>query len=92
MVPGVGAFDMGDVTGAIEDGERRIGNVVGEEAPEMMPAEDVGPIVVRGIRENRLHIFTHPAALPLAERRFDVIRADFEAEARSQGLDAKTRI
>ena len=53
--------------------------------PTAMPAEDVGPIVVRAIRENRLHIFTHPAARPLAEARFETIRADFEAEAKAQG-------
>ena len=47
-------------------------------------AEAVGPIVVRAIRENRLHIFTHPAALPLADARFESIRRDFEAEARAQ--------
>jgi NAD(P)-dependent dehydrogenase (short-subunit alcohol dehydrogenase family) len=50
-----------------------------------MPAEEVGPIVVRAIRENRLHIFTHPASLPLAEARFESIRADYEAEAKAQG-------
>jgi NAD(P)-dependent dehydrogenase (short-subunit alcohol dehydrogenase family) len=52
--------------------------------PQAMPAEDVGPIVVRGIRENRLHIFTHPSSRPLAENRFEAIRADFEAEAKAQ--------
>jgi len=53
--------------------------------PDAMPAEEVGPIVVRGIRQNRLHIFTHPKAEVLAERRFESIRADFQAEARAQG-------
>jgi NAD(P)-dependent dehydrogenase (short-subunit alcohol dehydrogenase family) len=53
--------------------------------PQAMPAEAVGPIVVRGIRENRLHIFTHPSARAAAEQRFAAIRADFEAEARAQG-------
>jgi NAD(P)-dependent dehydrogenase (short-subunit alcohol dehydrogenase family) len=47
-----------------------------------MPAEAVGPIVLRGILENRLHIFTHPDALPLAEARFAAIRADFEDAAK----------
>ena len=50
-----------------------------------MPAEEVGPIVVRGIRQNRLHIFTHPDAEVLAARRFESIRDDFQAEARAQG-------
>ncbi len=48
-----------------------------------MPAEEVGPIVIRGIRENRLHIFTHPNAFPIAEERFAVIRSDFKAAART---------
>jgi Short-chain alcohol dehydrogenase of unknown specificity len=53
--------------------------------PQALPAEAVGPIVVRGIRENRLHIFTHPSALPIAEQRFATMRSDFEAEGRAQG-------
>jgi len=53
-------------------------------APTSMPAEDVGPIVVRGVRENRLHIFTHPEALTVVEARFAGMRADFEAEVRAQ--------
>ncbi len=50
----------------------------------MMNPEDVGPVVVRGIRENRLHIFTHLAARAQVERRFAAILADFEAEARER--------
>jgi NAD(P)-dependent dehydrogenase (short-subunit alcohol dehydrogenase family) len=50
----------------------------------MMAPEEVGPVVVRGIRENRLHLFTHLDARPLVERRFDAIRADFDAEARER--------
>jgi NAD(P)-dependent dehydrogenase (short-subunit alcohol dehydrogenase family) len=53
-------------------------------APQAMAAEEVGPIVVRGIRENRLHIFTHPEARPLIEERFEEIRADLEAERRAR--------
>jgi NAD(P)-dependent dehydrogenase (short-subunit alcohol dehydrogenase family) len=49
-------------------------------AARMMKAEDVGPIVVRGIRENRLHILTHPNARPQVEKRFASILADFEAQ------------
>ena len=51
----------------------------------MMAPEDVGPVVVRGIRENRLHIFTHLNARPQVERRFAAILADFEAAARARG-------
>ena len=51
--------------------------------PDAMPAEDVGPIVVRAIRENRLHIFTHPNTQPLAESRFKTILADYEFAAKA---------
>ncbi|MGH7287534.1 MAG: SDR family oxidoreductase [Myxococcota bacterium] len=50
-----------------------------ELAAHMLPAEDVGPVVVGGIRENRLHIFTHANGRPQVERRFAAILADFEA-------------
>jgi NAD(P)-dependent dehydrogenase (short-subunit alcohol dehydrogenase family) len=46
-----------------------------------MQPEDVGPIVVRGIRANRLHILTHPElSIPLVEARFATIRKDAEGE------------
>ena len=61
-----------------------------EAAPIAMPAEEVGPIVVRAIRENRLHIFTHPNGLRLAEERFAAIRSDFAAEARAQAASTDT--
>ena len=50
----------------------------------MIQPEEVGPVVVRGIRENRLHIFTHLDARALVERRFAGILADFEAEERAR--------
>ena len=50
-----------------------------------MAPEDVGPIVVRGIRENRLHILTHPdASLALVRARFEAIEADARAQARAE--------
>lgn len=50
-----------------------------------MKPEDVGPIVVRGIKANRLHILTHPElSVPLVEARFATIRADAEGEARDR--------
>lgn len=55
-----------------------------EDRVASMPAENVGPIVVRAIRENRLHIFTHPETRPLAKARFDAVMADFDAEARAR--------
>jgi len=46
-----------------------------------MQPEEVGPIVVRGIRANRLHILTHPEmSIPLVRARFEAIRGDAEAE------------
>ncbi len=46
-----------------------------------MQPEEVGPIVVRGIRANRLHILTHPEmSIPLVTARFDAIRKDAEGE------------
>ena len=44
----------------------------------MMPAEDVGPIVIRAIRANRFHVLTHPRAQSLVERRFRTLLDDFE--------------
>jgi NAD(P)-dependent dehydrogenase (short-subunit alcohol dehydrogenase family) len=55
-----------------------------ELAALMLKPEDVGPVVVRGIRANRLHLFTHLDARAQVERRFATIRADFEAEARER--------
>jgi NAD(P)-dependent dehydrogenase (short-subunit alcohol dehydrogenase family) len=50
----------------------------------VLSGEECGRIVVRGIRENRLHIVTHPEALRQVERRFELLRADFAAEADAQ--------
>jgi NAD(P)-dependent dehydrogenase (short-subunit alcohol dehydrogenase family) len=53
-------------------------------AAHFWKAEDVGPVVVRGIRANRLHLFTHLDGRGQVERRFRGILADFEAEARER--------
>jgi len=50
----------------------------------MLAPEDVGPVVVRGIRENRLHLFTHLNARAQVEKRFAGILADFEGEERAR--------
>ena len=51
-----------------------------------MRPEEVGPIVVRGVRENRLHILTHPEVRPLLQARFDALMRDCDAEeARVRG-------
>ena len=46
-------------------------------AVQAMPAEEVGPILIRAIRANRLHVLTHPKARPLIEGRFRVLLEDF---------------
>jgi len=43
---------------------------------QMMAPEAVGRITLRGIRENRLFILTHPGMLPAVEDRFRRIAAD----------------
>ena len=50
----------------------------------MMPGEEVGPIVVRGIRANRLHILTHPENRRGVEARFAQVLADFDFAADSE--------
>jgi NAD(P)-dependent dehydrogenase (short-subunit alcohol dehydrogenase family) len=47
-------------------------------AVQAMPAEDVGPIVIRAIRANRLYVLTHPRARSLAEDRFRAMLDDFD--------------
>lgn len=43
-----------------------------------MPAEAVGPIVVRAIRADRLHVITHPQTKRLVEERFRELADDFD--------------
>ena len=56
-----------------------------DDAPQLplyaMAAEDVGPIVVRAIRANRLHVLTHPRARRLVEERFRAMLGDFDFAA-----------
>ena len=47
-----------------------------------MPAEDVGPILIRAIRANRFHVLTHTHARPLIDSRFRDILEDFDFAAR----------
>ena len=47
-----------------------------------MPAEEVGPIVVNAVRENRLHILTHPETRSTIEKRFGAIMDDYDFAAR----------
>ncbi|HEX5066062.1 MAG TPA: SDR family NAD(P)-dependent oxidoreductase [Myxococcota bacterium] len=48
---------------------------------KVMPAEDVGPIVIRAIRANRFHVITHPQTRALVEGRFQAMLADFDFAA-----------
>jgi NAD(P)-dependent dehydrogenase (short-subunit alcohol dehydrogenase family) len=47
-----------------------------------MPADDVGPILIRAIRANRFHVLTHPHTRSLVEARFQTILDDFDFAAR----------
>ncbi len=59
------------------------GGAAGGGAPAVraMPAEDVGPIVIRAIRANRFHVLTHPGARALVEGRFRSMLEDFDFAA-----------
>jgi NAD(P)-dependent dehydrogenase (short-subunit alcohol dehydrogenase family) len=46
-----------------------------------MPAEEVGPIVVRAIRANRFHVRTHPQTRRFVEDRFRAMLEDFDFAA-----------
>jgi hypothetical protein len=48
-----------------------------EPSGTLMPPEAVGPVVVRGIKANRLHILTHPASRGLIEARHAALVDDF---------------
>jgi NAD(P)-dependent dehydrogenase (short-subunit alcohol dehydrogenase family) len=50
-------------------------------AVRAMPAEDVGPIVIRAIRANRFHVLTHPRTRRLVEDRFRAMLDDFDFAA-----------
>ncbi|MBW2268488.1 MAG: SDR family NAD(P)-dependent oxidoreductase [Deltaproteobacteria bacterium] len=49
-----------------------------------MPAEEVGPIVVAGVRANRLHILTHPETRSRVEERFGSISDDYAFAAKNE--------
>ena len=54
---------------------------------QQMDPEDVGRIVIRGVKANRWLIFSHPELRRHVERRYERIMADFEffAEAAAEG-------
>jgi len=57
---------------------KRGGNDAARLAGFAMPAEDVGPLVVRAIRANRFHVITHPQTKRLVEERFQAMLEDFD--------------
>jgi NAD(P)-dependent dehydrogenase (short-subunit alcohol dehydrogenase family) len=46
-------------------------------SPDAMPGELVGPIVVRGIKDNRFYIFTHPGSVSMVRQRHEQVLDDF---------------
>jgi len=46
-------------------------------SPDAMPNDQVGPIVVRAIKDNRFYIFTHPESVALVEQRHQQVLDDF---------------
>jgi NAD(P)-dependent dehydrogenase (short-subunit alcohol dehydrogenase family) len=66
---------------------QRGGNDAARLAGFAMPAEAVGPIVVRAIRANRLHVLTHPQTRRLVENRFQALLEDFDFAARTEGSE-----
>ena len=66
--------------------ERHGGPVTTPDGPAMpgaMTPETLGPIVVAGIRGDRLHILTHPESRPLLDTRHATLVADVEFAAAS---------
>ena len=51
----------------------------GEASGEGMPPERLAEIVLDGVRENRLYIFTHPEHIPQVEGRFQRMMLDYHA-------------
>jgi len=84
---GTSSANRPEAFGAQADPRLTMGDGDGGAPPSdwFMPAEEVGPIVVRAIRANRLHVLTHPQSRPLVERRFRAMLYDFDfaAEART---------
>lgn len=80
---GVSAFCPGTTATNLMANTRRLGGkLLHEEASLLdMPVkpEQIAPIVLRGIEENRLYIFTHPERRAAVEERFAGIMAGFDA-------------
>jgi NAD(P)-dependent dehydrogenase (short-subunit alcohol dehydrogenase family) len=91
LCPGVVASNLMDTSAANRPssfGEHaQLGGPGGGDAPpppaKAMPAEDVGPIVIRAIRANRFLALTHPQTKPLLEDRFRGLLEDFDFAAGS---------
>jgi NAD(P)-dependent dehydrogenase (short-subunit alcohol dehydrogenase family) len=95
LCPGVVASDLMNTStqnrpeGFGEQGESTfsLGGGTSDATPPVinaMPAEEVGPIVVNAVRENRLHVLTHPESRPTVEARFRTIFDDYDFAAREK--------
>jgi len=67
--------------GAIPRGDESVESDQPAGGPSALPAEAVGPIVVRAVRANRLHVLTHPQSRAIVERRFRGILDDYDFAA-----------
>jgi NAD(P)-dependent dehydrogenase (short-subunit alcohol dehydrogenase family) len=91
LCPGVVASDLMGTSAANRPeafgAQAAAAPVVGAAPPppvQAMPAEEVGPIVIRAIRANRFHVLTHPKAKPLVERRLGAMLEDFEFASKTE--------
>ena len=68
------------------------GTAAESSAPQItaMAAEDVGPVVVSAVRENRLHVITHPESRGVVERRFAQILEDYDFAAEARAAKARS--
>jgi NAD(P)-dependent dehydrogenase (short-subunit alcohol dehydrogenase family) len=80
---GVSVFCPGTTATYLMENTRRLGGELQSEDATLrgMPVkpQDVVPIILRGIEENRLYIFTHPERRAGVEERFAGIMAGFDA-------------
>ena len=70
---------------------RRGGDDAARLADFAMPAEEVGPIVIRAIRANRFHVITHPQTRRLVEDRFRAMLGDFDFAESGRSRRAEER-
>ena len=74
--------------GAPEDVVRPGGTTAGAPGRVRMEPQEIAELVVRGVRENRLYIITHPQRRSSVVARTDALLAAFDAAAEEQGVSA----